>query len=277
MSVVDEEVPFEVETDASDLAIAATLNQNGCPVAFFSHTLQGPEISYASVEEEAKAIIEAIRHWRHYLTGRHFTIKIDQRSVAYMFDNKQRGKIKNDKIMRWRTELSCYSFNIVYCLGAENVPPDTLSRAFCAPALSGMDLGELHNLLCHPGVTRMFHFVKSWNLPYSIEDVRWMTKACRICAEHKPQFHLPVQAHMIKATQPFERLNVDFKGPLKSNNQNTFFPNIIDEYSHFPFVFPCKDVGARMLVHVVSLDAYASFSQFMGCQHISTLTGGHLL
>ena len=179
----------------------------------------------------------------------------------------------------------------MYCLGAENVPPDTLSRTFCAPALSGMDLGELHNLLCHPGVTRMFHFVKSRNLPYSIEDMRQMTKACRICAEHKPQFHLPVQAHMIKTTQPFQRLNVDFKGPLKSNNQNTFFLNIIDEYSHFLFVFQCKDVGARilvqgcwckdigarMLVHAVSLDVYASFSQFMGCQHISTLTRGHLL
>ena len=27
----------------------------------------------------------------------------------------------------------------------------------------------------------------------------------------------PAQAHLIKATQPFERLNLDFKGPLKSN------------------------------------------------------------
>ena len=184
MNVVDEEVPFEVGTDASDLAIAATLNQNWWPVAFFSRTLQGAEISNASVEKEAKAIIETIRHWRHYLMGRHFTIKTDQHSVAYMFDNKQRRKIKNDNIMWWRIELSCYSFNIVYHPGAENVPPDTFSHAFCATALSGMDLGELHNSLCHRGVTRMFHFVKSWNLPYSIEDVRWMTKACRICAEH---------------------------------------------------------------------------------------------
>ena len=244
---IDEQTPFEVETDASDFAIAATLNQNGRPVAFFSRTLQGPEISHASVEKEAKAIIEAIRHWRHYLTRGHFTIRTDQRSVAYMFDNKQRGKIKNDKIMRWRTELSCYSFDIVYRPGAENIPPDTLSRAFCA-ALPCSNLSELHNSLCHPGVTRMFHFVKSRNLPYSVEDVRQMTKACRVCAELKPQFHSPIQAHLIKATQPFERLNIDFKGPLKSNNQNTFFLNIIDEYSRFPFVFPCKDVSTQSVI-----------------------------
>ncbi len=101
--------------------------------SFFSRMLHGPEIGHASVEKEAQAIIEAIRH---YLTGRKFTITTDQRSVAYMFDNKQKGKIKNDKIMRWRTELSYYRFDIVYRPGAENIPPDTLSRAFSPSAES---------------------------------------------------------------------------------------------------------------------------------------------
>ena len=159
---VDEDSPFEVETDASDFAIAATLSQKGRPVSFFSRTLQGPEVNHASVEKEAKAIIEAVRHWRHYLTGRHFIIRTDQRSVAYMFDSKQRGKIKNEKIMRWRTELSCYSFDIVYRPGSENISADTLSRAYCATTyLPHSDLNQLHNSLCHPGVTRMYHFVKS--------------------------------------------------------------------------------------------------------------------
>ena len=36
---IDEEAPFQVETDASEFALAGTLNQNGRPVAFFSRTL----------------------------------------------------------------------------------------------------------------------------------------------------------------------------------------------------------------------------------------------
>ena len=107
-------MPFEVETDASDFAIAATLNQAGRPVAFFSRTLHGPEALHAAIEKEAQAIIETVRHWKHYLTGRRFTLKTDKLSVSFMFDKYQRSKMKNDKIMRWRMELSCFDFDIVY-------------------------------------------------------------------------------------------------------------------------------------------------------------------
>ena len=68
----------------------------------------GSELKHASVEKEAMAKIEAVRHWRHYLTARHFQIITDQKSVSFMFDTKHSGKIKNDKIMRWKMELVCY-------------------------------------------------------------------------------------------------------------------------------------------------------------------------
>lgn len=82
VSAIDEAVPFEVQTDASDIALAATLNQNERPVAFFSRTLQGSELNHYDVEKEAQSIVEAIRHWRHFLTGRHFSLKTDQKSVS---------------------------------------------------------------------------------------------------------------------------------------------------------------------------------------------------
>ena len=204
VTAVNEDVPFEVETDASDVAIAATLNQAGRPVAFFSRTLQGPETRLPSIEKEAQAIIESIRHWKHYLTGKHFSLKTDQKSVSYMFDQRHKGKIKNDKIMRWRVELSCYSFDIVYRPGKDNVLPDAFSRSTCA-AFPNDPLYQLHQSLCHPGITRMYHFVRARNLPYSIEEIKRMTNACQICCECKPRFHRPDRSHLIKATQAFER------------------------------------------------------------------------
>ena len=102
---IDESQPFVVECDASEVSVSATLNQCGRSVAFMSRTLQGSELHYAPVEKEATAIIEAVRKWRHFLAGRHFTLVTDQRSVAFMIDNKKRSKIKNNKIQSWRLEL----------------------------------------------------------------------------------------------------------------------------------------------------------------------------
>ena len=57
---IDESLPFVVECNASDVAISATLNQGGRPVAFMSRTLQGSEIYYPAYEKEAIAVIEAV-------------------------------------------------------------------------------------------------------------------------------------------------------------------------------------------------------------------------
>ena len=245
---IDEESPFTVESDASHSAIAATLNQLGRPVAFFSRTLHGSELVHSSVEKEAQAIVEAIRNWSHFLTGRHFTLITDQKSVSFMFDTNHKGKIKNEKIMRWRMELMCYSYDITYRPGLENIPPDTFSRG-CASVIPAMNkLKELHVSLAHPGVTRMCHFVKTRNLPYSIDEIRKLNNTCRECAEVKPRYFKPEPARLIKSTQPFERLNLDFKGPLPSNNKNRYFLHVVDEFSRFPFVFPCSDLTSSTII-----------------------------
>ena len=82
---IDEILPLVVETDASEVALWATLNQGGLPVAFMSRTLQGSEPHYPAVEKGAMAIVEAVRKWHQFLVGRHFLLKIDQQSVAFMF------------------------------------------------------------------------------------------------------------------------------------------------------------------------------------------------
>ena len=249
---IDENIPFEVETDASNSAIAATLNQRGRPVAFFSRMLQGSEIKHSSIEKEAQAIIEALRHWRQFLTGKHFTLKTDQKSVAFMFNQQHKSKIKNDKIMRWKLELSCYSFDISYKPGKDNVVPDTFSRIIGALS-TDKSLYKLHDALCHPGIVRMLHFVRVKNLPFSTEEIRRTVNNCQICRACKPQFHRTEPTRLIKATQPFERLSIDFKGPIPSCNKNRFFLCVIDEYSRFPFVFPCSDVSTESVIRSLTL------------------------
>ena len=114
LSAIDENLPFVVECDASEMAISATLNQGGRPVAFMSRTLHGGETHYPAVEKEATAIIEAVRKWSHLLARQQFTLITYQKSVAFMLDNRKRTKIKNNKIQCWRLELASFSYVVKY-------------------------------------------------------------------------------------------------------------------------------------------------------------------
>ena len=251
LSSPDPNVPFVVETDASDYAIGATLNQNGRPVAFFSRTLNPSECGLHAVEKEAYAIVESLEAWKHFLLGQYFKLITDQRSVSFMFNQKNHGKIKNDKIARWRLKLSNFRFNVVYRPGKENRAADAMSRINSCSAIihSESKLKDIHDSLCHPGVTRTCHFVKTRNLPFSVADVRKMIESCRVCQELKPRFHNS-SGVLVKATQPLQQLNIDFKGPLpaSSSSSNRYILTLVDEFSRFPFAFPCKDLSSSTVI-----------------------------
>ena len=253
--------PLVVETDASGYALSASLNQNGKPVAFFSRTLSKHEKLHSSIEKEACAIVEAVRKWRHYLTNRKFLLVTDQQAVSFLFSKSNaKGTAKNEKIMRWRVELSCLDFDIKFRPGRLNSTADCLSRVdvVCA-ALSHTDLlYEIHDSLCHPGVVRLGHYIRLHNLPYSMEDVKRVTSNCRICAELKPAFFKPSNPPLVKAVRPFERLSMDFKGPLPSATNNKYFLTIVDEYSRFPFAFPCPDMSAPTVKNCL-IDLFSLF------------------
>ena len=138
-----------------------------------------------------------------------------------MFDNRKRSKIKNSKNQSWRLELAEFSYAIQYQEGKDNVFPDSFTRAHCAAISTSLE--EIHAQLCHPGVTRLLHFVKAKNLPFSTQDVRDVCSTCRICAELKPKFYQSQNSKLVKAMHPMERLSIDFKGPLPSSSRkNTF-------------------------------------------------------
>ena len=179
--------------------------------------------------------------------------------------------------MRWRTELSCYNYDIVYRPGKKNLSADAFSRV-CGAAVSSptQSISQLHNDLCHPGVQRLLHFVKSKNLPISTDEVRRACAGCQTCAELKPRFYKPTNLPLIKAMRPFERLSLDFVGPKPSCTKNKYLLTIVDEYSRFPFAFPCSDISSTTVIdRLMQLFVLCGFpalihsdrgSQFMSCE-----------
>ncbi len=222
-------------------------------MAFFSRTLSGSEKHQSVIEREACAIVEAIRRWNSLLHATPKpTIVTDQRSVSFLFGRCQASKIKSEKLARWRLELADLDYNIAYRPGPLNTAADALSRC-----CSVKDLGKLstiHSQLCHPLCSRLFHYCKVHNLPFSVADVRHVISTCSVCKEVKPRFCKPPQGRLIHATRPWERVSIDFVGPLPSASPNKYLLVLVDEYSRYPFAFPCKDMSTDTVIsHLLEL------------------------
>ena len=88
-----------------------------------------------------------------------------------------------------------------------------------------------------------------------------------MCAELKSRFFKQSDAQLVKATQPFEGLSLDFKGPVLMPTKNYYVLTLIDEYSRFFLAFLCAAIKAKTVIlclkelfqYVVCLNQFADF------------------
>ena len=94
-------------------------------MAFWSRKLTGTERNYSTHDGELLAIVEAFKHWRHYLEGARYTIEVitDHKNLRYFMETKY----LESRQARWAMYLATYDFEIMYRRGASN-PADGPSR-----------------------------------------------------------------------------------------------------------------------------------------------------
>lgn len=121
--------PFVLHTDASGVAVGATLgqlDQDGVehPLAFASHKLTGPQCAWSTIEREAYAIIWALDKFRDIVYGFKITVVCDHNPLQYIRDCAP----KSAKLLRWSLALQEFDLQIKYKRGSDNVVADYLSR-----------------------------------------------------------------------------------------------------------------------------------------------------
>ncbi|GJP40392.1 hypothetical protein CLOM_g24662 [Closterium sp. NIES-68] len=99
LHIADPERPFEIITDASDIAIGAVLMQdfgNGLqPIAYESRKMQSAERNYPVHDKEMLAIVHAFKIWRCYLTGADVT-----KGVYYLRSGTDRIWVPSYRLLR---------------------------------------------------------------------------------------------------------------------------------------------------------------------------------
>lgn len=88
LALPDLQKPFLIETDASDKGIGAVLHQDGHPVAYVSKALGTKNQALSTYEKECLAILLAVEDWRQYLQDQEFILKTDQKSLAYLDEQR---------------------------------------------------------------------------------------------------------------------------------------------------------------------------------------------
>ena len=121
-------LPFVLQTDASNFGLGAVLTQQvgGIEhvIAYASKSLTKPEQKYSATEKECLAVVWAVRKFRPYLEGEHFTVVTDHNSLRWLHNLRN----PSPRLARWALELQDVDLEIRYRRGAFNHVPDALSR-----------------------------------------------------------------------------------------------------------------------------------------------------
>ena len=128
----DYNLPFVLETDASNDGLGAVLSQvqegKLRLVAYARRGLRGPERNmenYSSRKLELLALKWAITEkFREYLFGSIFTVYTDNNPLTYL---QSKAKLKATE-QRWVADLASFNFTIKYRSGQSNQNADVLSR-----------------------------------------------------------------------------------------------------------------------------------------------------
>lgn len=130
---VNPSLPFVLETDASNFALGAVLLQPATsdpestfhPVAYYSRKLNPAEHNYTTHDKELLSVVEAFKHWRHYLLGS-LNIKVfsDHKNLTFF----RTRRILKQRHARWAEQLSEFDFHLAYRPGILNPVADALSR-----------------------------------------------------------------------------------------------------------------------------------------------------
>ena len=75
---------FEIACDALDVGIGGVLSREGHPIEYFSEKLNDVRLIYSMYEREFYAVIQALKHWRHYLLHKEFVLFSDHEALKYL-------------------------------------------------------------------------------------------------------------------------------------------------------------------------------------------------
>lgn len=231
------DLPFVIETDASQLAVGVALLQEHPEgkriIAYFSKKHSSTQRKYAATEKECLAVLLAIENFRHYIEGTTFTVITDAKSITWLF--KISASNGNSRLLRWALKLQSYDFVIQYRKGKENILADCLSRIETIQIVDDEYSDLRNNILSEPQKYSEFRVIKDkiFKLVQNtskVEDKRFLWK-----------FYPPKQDRPQIIQSAHESAHLGYDKTLAKLKERFFWPKMaLDTKKFCKACVPCK-------------------------------------
>ncbi|GKD91872.1 putative reverse transcriptase domain-containing protein, partial [Tanacetum coccineum] len=263
---------FVVYCEASRKGLGAVLMQREKVIAYVSRQLKIHEKNYTTHDLELRAVVFALKMWRHYLYGTKCVMFTDHKSLQHILDQKE----LNMRQRRMLELLSDYDCKIRYHLGKVNVVEARKEENYGTKNLGGMikkleqradgtlwlrnrswipcfdDLRELimheshkSKYSIHLGSDTMYQDLKKlyWWSNMKADIATYISK-CLTCAKVKAEYQKP-SGLLVQSVIPvwkWENITMNFvtKLPKISSGQDTIWV-IVDRLTKYAYFLLMKE------------------------------------
>ena len=125
----NKDAQLSLSVDASNIAIGGVLQQSNKygwePLAFHSKKLSMAEQKYSTFDRELLSIYKTIKHFKHFLEGRNFTVYTDHKPLTFALHSKTERSPRQTRHLEY---IAQFTTDIQYVKGSDNVVADLMSR-----------------------------------------------------------------------------------------------------------------------------------------------------
>ncbi|XP_062713126.1 uncharacterized protein K02A2.6-like [Aedes albopictus] len=151
---------------------------------------------------------------------------------------KKRSDVKNKELLRYYDRQEALSIVEGIIMFSDRLVIPALYRKRC--------LVQMHK--GHPGIQRMKAVARSFVYwPCLDEDIIDHVRACHGCASAARSPPKVTPEPWPKPTVPWQRIHVDYAGPLEGE----FYLVTVDAYSKWPEIFPTKSITSKATINLL--------------------------
>jgi len=149
-----DDLPYVLDTDASDYAMGAVLSQivdgNERVIAYASRTFNKAERNYCTTRKELSAVVFFIAYFRQYILGHHFLVRTDHAALQWL----RRTPDPVGQQARWLEKLEEYDFEVTHRPGTQHRNADAMSRPPCPKSCCSPETGVASAAVALPLLSR---------------------------------------------------------------------------------------------------------------------------